>query len=1065
MMNALDEPDGSGNLLVYRPLAMLFASLLLAACQTGGPPALSLEEAKQVTANFQGKSFVAPPRTISDVMAMLDEAASIESDVVRILRTNADAEPPATTDTEDLAQCFVKRGESARMLGRHRQGIEDATKALALSSRVEQQAYMSLSFNHEELGNYSLAADFAGKAVKAGGRIVGNAHLALMLAHTGDFDGAEAALSLAKSRTGGTYGWSGQGGAWGAHVRNLVGLLDGQVAYLRGAYSEAEAKLRKTHGEIEDDIANGVAERNVVSATGQTLESYRILLKAYALRALGQSLMRQGRLAEAEVVARDALVTQARFFGRNSGQTAEGASALVETLVEQGRFEESATLAGATADILEKMGVEQSSMTLAAARRSLMNSEIGRSRWGEATQVFDRLTHDLDADPEGLTRLLTGNLTWALALLRTERQGEAVERLGAIHDRLAGDLGAGHYATAEAEALLGCARAAGGDAEGALADLSDAVPVLMSRQGRSSTEDSTETGRRLRLRFILETYLTALWQRAGRAGGDAAVAEAFRIANFIRAGTVGRALGASAARTAAKDPELAELARREQDAQHRIAALNGRLADAAGDTGALLERIRLLKASRKVIMAEITERFPDYAQLIDPKPATVDDARATLRSGEALIATYVAGARTYVWAVPKEGAVAFAAANIGRDDLADEVAMLRASLEPNARTLADIPDFDVAAAHGLFKLLFEPVKAGWRKADSLLVVAHGPLGYLPLSVLPTEHAALGPDKEGQALFSNHRDVPWLARTHALTMLPSVMSLKILRGLPAGTAGRKPFAGFGDPFFSSGQAAQAGTRAAEPARTAELTDRGLRTRALPVRLRAAPKTGELDSAGLAQLPRLPDTSDEIRSIAVALNADLTRDVFIGERANERMVKSVDLSGYKILAFATHGLVSGDLNGLHQPALALSAPEVAGTGGDGLLTMDEILGLRLDADWVVLSACNTGTGNGAGAEAVSGLGRAFFYAGTRALLVSNWPVETTSAKALTTDLFRRQKEDPGLTRAEALRQTMLGLIDGPGYVDEKLGKTVFSYAHPIFWAPFSLIGDGGGTRPAS
>ena len=155
--------------------------------------------------------------------------------------------------------------------------------------------------------------------------------------------------------------------------------------------------------------------------------------------------------------------------------------------------------------------------------------------------------------------------------------------------------------------------------------------------------------------------------------------------------------------------------------------------------------------------------------------------------------------------------------------------------------------------------------------------------------------------------------------------------------------------------------------------------------------------------------------------------------------------------------------GDLNGLLQPALAFSSPKVSGGGEDGLLTMGEILGLKLNADWVVLSACNTGSGEGAGAEAVSGLGRAFFYAGTRALLVSNWPVETTSARALTTDLFRRQAGDAALTRAEALRRAMDGLIDGPGLVEA--GKTVFSYAHPLFWAPFSLIGDGGGGRPGA
>jgi CHAT domain-containing protein len=208
-----------------------------------------------------------------------------------------------------------------------------------------------------------------------------------------------------------------------------------------------------------------------------------------------------------------------------------------------------------------------------------------------------------------------------------------------------------------------------------------------------------------------------------------------------------------------------------------------------------------------------------------------------------------------------------------------------------------------------------------------------------------------------------------------------------------------------------------------------------------------------------------SSSWIRAIAVALDADLTQDVFLGRRANETTIKSLDLSGFKVLAFATHGLVPGDLNGLTQPALALSSPQVTGDKDDGLLTMGEILGLKLDADWVVLSACNTGSGQGAGAEAVSGLGRAFFYAGTRALLVSNWPVETTSAKALTTDLFHRQAADAGLSRAEALRRAMLALIDEGGATDAATGKVVFSYAHPIFWAPFSLIGDGGGAGPGS
>jgi CHAT domain-containing protein len=208
-----------------------------------------------------------------------------------------------------------------------------------------------------------------------------------------------------------------------------------------------------------------------------------------------------------------------------------------------------------------------------------------------------------------------------------------------------------------------------------------------------------------------------------------------------------------------------------------------------------------------------------------------------------------------------------------------------------------------------------------------------------------------------------------------------------------------------------------------------------------------------------LPRLPDTAAELRSIARELGSDPAKVVFLGKEANEAAIKTIDLSRYRTIAFATHGLVPGDLDGLTQPALAFTAPAVAGVPGDGLLTMEETLALKLDADWVVLSACNTAAGAGTGAEAASGLGRAFFYAGTRAILVTNWSVHSASARDLVADLFRRQAADPRTTRAEALRQAMMALADGPGFVSAK-GDMLFSYAHPLFWAPYTIIGDGGG-----
>jgi CHAT domain-containing protein len=388
------------------------------------------------------------------------------------------------------------------------------------------------------------------------------------------------------------------------------------------------------------------------------------------------------------------------------------------------------------------------------------------------------------------------------------------------------------------------------------------------------------------------------------------------------------------------------------------------------------------------------------------------------------------------------------------------IKQLRKALEPEVSTVAEIPTFDVALGYRLYSLLLKPVEAGWKDSRNLVVVTNGALGLLPLSLLPTAPVTLAANDD--PLFSNYRAVPWLARTHAVTIVPSTAALQTLRKLPPGNASRKDLVAFGDPLFSKEEADEAAqpvqVASFDPSAQASAQPQAAVMRGLPLKRRSAPKLNGIDSADLGMLPRLPDTADELKSIAEALKVDPAQALNLGKDANEQKVESMDLSNFKIIAFATHGLVPGELNGLTQPALALSAPDVSGTSGDGLLTMGEILGLKLDADWVILSACNTGAGDGAGAEAASGLGRAFFYAGTRALLVTNWSVHSQSARQLVTDMFKRQADDASITRAEALRQAMMALVDGPGYTDDN-GKTQFAYAHPLFWAPYSIIGDGG------
>jgi CHAT domain-containing protein len=162
-----------------------------------------------------------------------------------------------------------------------------------------------------------------------------------------------------------------------------------------------------------------------------------------------------------------------------------------------------------------------------------------------------------------------------------------------------------------------------------------------------------------------------------------------------------------------------------------------------------------------------------------------------------------------------------------------------------------------------------------------------------------------------------------------------------------------------------------------------------------------------------------------------------------------VKRLPLENFRVVYFATHGLVAGDVKGLGEPSLALTLPTQSTELDDGLLTASEVAQLKLNADWVVLSACNTAAGDKPGAEALSGLARAFFYAGARALLVSHWSVSSDAATRLTTSTFDLMKSSPGIGRAEGLRRAMLAYMN-----DE--GDSLNTY--PGYWGPFSVVGEG-------
>ena len=188
--------------------------------------------------------------------------------------------------------------------------------------------------------------------------------------------------------------------------------------------------------------------------------------------------------------------------------------------------------------------------------------------------------------------------------------------------------------------------------------------------------------------------------------------------------------------------------------------------------------------------------------------------------------------------------------------------------------------------------------------------------------------------------------------------------------------------------------------------------------------------------------LPATRAEVNRIAATLGVPPdSPDIRLGRAADERDIKALDLGVYRYLHFATHGVLAGDVPYLNQPALVLS--QTADLGGeDGFLTMSEVLKLPLRADMVVLSACQTALGREVTGEGVVGLTRAFLYAGSRAAVVSLWPVDDASTAIFMGKFYEHVKS--GLPPARALARAKQELRASP------------AHAHPFYWAPFVFFG---------
>jgi len=1041
-------------IILYRCLPaflLIFVTIFLLAC---AEKRMSVEEARKVTVSTNKGPFVPPPRRIDDILTLLNQPGQFDPEIVTKTKARADALPPETDNYGMLANFYVERGIAARELGRAKQVFEDIHTSWEYARKDRSRKVFKMpnddyarilkEMGQEEvyLGNFKRGISFLEQSLNYYRRPGTYRRLAKFHLMIGDYKSGkavtEAGIRFLAGRAGRGYTIS-------------RFLLRSELLHYEGKFAEEELDRRSLLKTIDH--------------YGEW-KNKRPRQYIYSISWLAQSLAKQGRLIEAEFETRRALNAALGLAGNSSAVTARTIGALGEILLAQERLKDSEQLARARVRIYEDLGASQDSLLMGEAIKLWGQVAVARSDFDEAMKRFDLAKESLIDNRYAYKKYLLHNPDVILCLLKTGQVEEALMSIDSVYNEYRQFFRETSYPSAEILGLRGMANAKMGMAQKAMKDFSESVPILLKER----TAAESDYLKKQRLMIILEAYLDLLTgiheRKFDKEFGVDASAESFKLVQAMIGSSVQRALGASGARAAAVDPELADLVRREQDSLKQVNAFQAMLSNAIAvppdqqNPDAIKDlqaRIDALRRARIILIDDIKRRFPKYSDFTNPEPVAFSQVQKHLRPGEVLISIYSTDNKTYVWAIPHKSEVRFSAACLEKKKLRQIIAKLRKALDPEPTVFGGIPEFDLAQAYVLYTELLKPVENGWENATDLLIVAHGPLGQLAFSVLPTAPVSLS--KEQGQLFSNYRKVPWLIRKVSITRLPSAAAFVTLRTLPKGDPSRRAFVGFGDPVFNPEQLAQlkkerAGHKVILSSQAGSLHVRGIRIT----------ETGNLDSdkitsCQLGSLNRLADTAEEIRSIAEALGADSTRDIFIGERASERQVKTMDLTDRRIIAFATHALVPGDLDGLDQPALALCSPSVTGDDEDGLLTMGEIMKLKMNADWVVLSACNTGAADGAGAEAVSGLGRAFFYAGTRAILVSMWPVETTSARNLTTRLFQYQKEGKEFSRARALRKSILELIDGPGLKDNATGKIVASYAHPLFWAPFIIVGDSG------
>ncbi len=539
-------------------------------------------------------------------------------------------------------------------------------------------------------------------------------------------------------------------------------------------------------------------------------------------------------------------------------------------------------------------------------------------------------------------------------------------------------------------------------------------------------------------------FLDAQWEAFTADSENQAGLDAFGAIQNATSTTANLALLAGVTRRLAstRDPAVAALLDERDATIARYSAVR-QSAYAAGagaqSSDDILTELDRLRGEVDALDTRVEAVLPDYFSLINPQAVSVEDTQALLAADEAVLLIQPTEYGTHIMLISDDGGNWQRRDALPASALAAHVRRLMfdlgATTDVSAAEAADWQEaagggypFDRTTAHLLYRELIEPFEDKLAGKRHIFVVAAGAIATLPLGVLVAEEPQ-GRDGDASAL----RSTAWLAERHVMVSVPSVQALQLLRRSQSGRDGtndtRTSFAGFGDPLLDGVATTRGGRRGGSPVAMTSLAS----------------------VADLRALARLPGTAVELDRLRVAMGAPVEA-VHTGTAATEAAFRAADLSSVRVLALATHGLLAGEISGATESGLVFTPPSRASQIDDGLLTMSEIATLRLDADWVILSACNTAAGD-ASNDALSGLARAFFLAGADTLLASQWPVRDDVATRLTVRTIEIQRDTPGVSRAEAFQRAMREIRNDIGH-----DSAIDTWAHPNAWAPFTLIGDG-------